>query len=365
MCRYKFLAVLTMLVAWSCSNGPGEDNVIGIVNFGDYKEADFSEMPSDLLPEVKYVILDSDSKEFGFTSMSKVICRNGKFYILDWRTRRIIVFGENGEGEFALSRRGRGPKEYLQISDFDIDADGGFWILDGQKDKVNHYLSDGEFVSSVKTGADYSKICHLEDGNLLFAVPIWDDSDYKEAKVVLADTSMTVLASYSYGSKVGDKDYKFTSYGFSSNDGHICLVSENIDDDVAVFDEKGTFEGVLRFDFNGRTVPDDAKTAVERHRKDFEGYSFLIKAVAMSSEQVVMGCAAEGDRWNDFVIDRMRGVLYKQSDASRGLSMSGISGGRIMYMIQPRLDEVWPGLPADIMEAYKSDKDIIAYRELK
>lgn len=33
-----------------------------------------------------------------------------------------------------LNRRGRGSEEYLQVSDFDVDVEGGIWVLDGQKD---------------------------------------------------------------------------------------------------------------------------------------------------------------------------------------------------------------------------------------
>lgn len=33
-----------------------------------------------------------------------------------------------------LNRRGRGSEEYLQVSDFDVDDEGGIWVLDGQKD---------------------------------------------------------------------------------------------------------------------------------------------------------------------------------------------------------------------------------------
>lgn len=37
-----------------------------------------------------------------------------------------------------------GPKEFLQITDFDYD--GGIWILDGRKDMIFHYSTELSLV---------------------------------------------------------------------------------------------------------------------------------------------------------------------------------------------------------------------------
>lgn len=47
-------------------------------------------------------------------------------------------------------RVGQGPEEYIQITDFAVDAEGKIFMIDGVSDKLMLYDSRGEFISSLK-----------------------------------------------------------------------------------------------------------------------------------------------------------------------------------------------------------------------
>lgn len=183
---------------------------------------------------------------------------------------------------------------------------------------------------------------------------------------MLADTNMTIKDRYLFGTTEQDPNMTFPSFGFCTVGERHYYVSEGIDDNVGVFDDKGGFEGIIKYDFGARAVPEDARLSIEEHMDDFYDYTFVIKASAIVSGNVVLGSVFEGEAFNDFVIDQESGILYKQGESSQGLFLMGISGGRILYTIRPDLDEVsYPQLPVDLQESFADGETIIAYRNIK
>lgn len=174
--RFRFnlsLLCLSSFLFATCSGEKGEEKVLAAIDFFPYKTTDITEMPSDILPDRNYITLKIN-EDFAFVSIDKLLYKNGRLYLLDFRMKRILVFDEEGDGQFVLSRNGRGPQEYLQVSDFDIDDKGGFWVLDAQNDAIIHYLADGTFASTTKTCIECSFIKCAKNDLLLLAVSSWD-----------------------------------------------------------------------------------------------------------------------------------------------------------------------------------------------
>jgi len=341
------------------------------VDYGGCKVVDMSMMPETLLPAPQYVVLDTEDETYAFSSIDKLVCKNGLFYIMDFRARKISVFDGGGKGVFAFSKNGRGPGEYLQVSDFDIDENGDFWILDAQSDALFHYRADGTFVSSAKTETEFSFMKYIGGGKLLLSVASYDSSDEKDVKVLVADTTMAVTERYSYGSSNQEQDTEmvFPSLGFCKKGDRIYYVSNGIEDDVAVFDENGGFEGVVHFDFAGRTVPSEMKSSVEEHWEEFMDYSFPTKTVCPVGDDVLVGCVveiSEEGMYSDYVMDRKTKTIYKQGPESQGLFLIGMGDGKLVYMLYPGLegDDLCPPLPQEVKDAYDAGLDVIAYRNL-
>jgi len=224
------------------------------VDYGGCKVLDMSMMPETLLPAPQYVVLDTEDETYAFSSIDKLVCKNGLFYIMDFRARKISVFDGGGKGVFAFSKNGRGPGEYLQVSDFDIDENGGF-------------------------------------------------------------------------------------------------------------------EGVVHFDFAGRTVPSEMKSSVEEHWEEFMDYSFPTKTVCPVGDDVLVGCVveiSEEGMYSDYVMDRKTKTIYKQGPESQGLFLIGMGDGKLVYMLYPGLegDDLCPPLPQEVKDAYDAGLDVIAYRNL-
>lgn len=339
-----FAAASILMEITSCIGKSGDASVIKTIKVGDYQEDNF-DWKSVFEQDIHLVELTDTSKEYSFTEISKLVFKKDKFYISDWATRRIIVFDLNGNPVFVLNRRGRGPEEYLQVTDFDVDNSGGLWILDGQKDAVSHYSSDGRFLSQSKTGdCQYSHIA-CSNENLLLSVAYWDKTENGGYKAVAADTNLNVTSRYGRIPEFYDPDFEFPSVGFSKI-GDVLMYNNPIDYYVSVF-ENDEYNGDYYFDFGSKKVPDDVRKSVESHLESIADYMFLLNAVGVYKDYVV-GTMTEGGSPKDFIINMKSGKLYKQPWDEGTLHLSAISDDRII-------------LSGTDVEA---DKDVLAYVQL-
>ena len=339
-----FAAASILMEITSCTGKSGDASVIKTIKVGDYQEDNF-DWKSVFEQDLHLVELTDTSKEYSFTEISKLVFKKDKFYISDWATRRIIVFDLNANPVFVLNRRGRGPEEYLQVTDFDVDNSGGLWILDGQKDAVSHYSSDGRFLSQSKTGdCQYSHIA-CSNENLLLSVAYWDKTENGGYKAVAADTNLNVTSRYGRIPEFYDPDFEFPSVGFSEI-GDVLMYNNPIDDYVSVF-ENDEYNGDYYFDFGSKKVPDDVRKSVESHLESIADYTFLVNAVGVYKDYVV-GTMMEGGSPKDFIINMKSGKMYKQPWDEGTLHLSAISDDRII-------------LSGTDVEA---DKDVLAYVQL-
>lgn len=67
----------------------------------------------------------------------------GKMFILD-ELKSLFVFNTNGKFLYEIGKRGKGPGEYLELRDFDIDSNGNVYILDFRR--ILMYKNDGTFL---------------------------------------------------------------------------------------------------------------------------------------------------------------------------------------------------------------------------
>ena len=319
-------SLMSCIMMVSCADRPGDSSTIETIKISDCQVKEFT-WEKKFEQCIHVVELQDTSKMYSFSEISKLVCKNGKFYISDWPTRRIVVFDAEGKPTMVLNRRGRGPEEYLQVTDFDVDDNGGLWILDGQKDVVNHYASGGKFLSQTKTGDSQYSYISYEKGKLLLGVAYWDKSENSGYTAVLADTSLNVSARYGQVPEFYDADFTFPSVGFA-HVGDVVMSNNPIDDCVSVFDKKG-YKGRYFFDFGAKCVPDEVRKSVEKHLDELSDYTFLVNVVG-AYDNMVIGTFMDGGAPVDFVIDTKSKMLYKQPWSSGQFHLTSISSDEIV-----------------------------------
>ena len=102
---------------------------------------------TDKITNVKYIPLET-TRESVIGEISKVILHKGNFYIMDDNiTKTVFVFDGNGKFITKICRRGRGPGEYNDLWDFDIDTENDQILLYCGPRKMIRTTLAGELVS--------------------------------------------------------------------------------------------------------------------------------------------------------------------------------------------------------------------------
>ena len=348
-------AVIMAAVFCRCTGSTGDIDGT-VIPFREMQERTYSDIAGKIAGSIRYIVYNATSKEQLFSETDKVLFRNGLLYIHDWQNRRIIAVGENGNFLFSLDKRGRGPGEYLQITDFDVDGSGGIWVIDGQKDRLLHYDSSMDCIGTRELPFEANYIRCLDNGNFLVGLASWDTSRYGGRKVLVTDMDMNVLTELMEYDEFTDPNYAFPSAGFVGK-GDNVLYHQPIDDNVYEITPEGKIAEIYRYDFGAGTVPYEMRGDIGRHRDEFDRYRTLVKSQYIDGE-IIVGSILEGRKINDFIIDWDRGTIYLQDDLFRSISVIGISDGHIILRISDNDDSFEPLLPEDIRIRLENGNDI-------
>ena len=132
-------------------------------------ENKFSKAPilfSEVIDSISFIKLETTSKCI-IGEIKKVIPYKNKVYIHDSKTKSILCFNPKGEFLKKIKAIGKGPGEYLKISEFFISNDK-IHIYDAMLRKILLYSTEGEFIEAIKTGRDLIRyIIPLDDGGYL------------------------------------------------------------------------------------------------------------------------------------------------------------------------------------------------------
>ena len=107
---------------------------------------------SDFAESIRVIRLSNDSIVRDIEKL--LIDDAGNFYIIDSKGTTLQKFDKNGKFISQISHRGKGPGEYLEIYDFDID-NNQIIIYDSNKDDLMYFDMEGNFLSMKPTGLDY------------------------------------------------------------------------------------------------------------------------------------------------------------------------------------------------------------------
>jgi len=184
-----FLALFAILILFcSCSNNTGNTPIIDVkaaLGKGVIRNA------SEFIKDIRYIPLETGPNSM-VGNIVKVIVEDNKIYISDNRGV-VSIFDMNGRLLNTLNKRGRGPKEYLRITDYTVSPIGSMFIL-SERDGIVEYDNNLEFVRKISFEPDnavyYWDITLLKEG--LFASNVYDlasfEAGYKQALTIYNDS---------------------------------------------------------------------------------------------------------------------------------------------------------------------------------
>ena len=176
----RFIVVLILVISSlvSCHVSPGsgdarQETTVIKVNFNSDNPQDTLRL-SDIFSEVQYVKL-SDIPNASVGNISSVRINSERIYLQDMSNKQIVVYDREGNYLMNIHRRGRGPGEYVSLTQFDVnDKTGEISILDLSSRKMLVYDPSGDFLrdfSIVKNDDVPRDFAILDNGDYVFYSP--------------------------------------------------------------------------------------------------------------------------------------------------------------------------------------------------
>jgi len=352
------LSCLAGLLLWGCK-GTTDDIPEETISFHECKEVAYGDFLKLHEKSLNFVILDTSNDDFLFSYIDKIVLSEDYIYILDWISRRILIFDHNGNPVRSLSKRGRGPGEYLQISDFDVDENGSIWVIDGQSDILLKYSPTCEFIESQDLKYEIHAL-KCRNAKFLMGLAAWDTSHYKGAAVLSANEKLDIEGSLLSYPEDFDENYSLPTSTFNVCDNGI-LYHLPINDYVYLISDEHKITKKYHFDFGDRSVPSYIRSDIEKNIDELNHYMTLVSSIHID-ESYVIGSIWKGGLQN-FAIDRKQDILYIQNDTKTS-PIIGMSENRIVWQISPNDADMLELLPEEIRQAVEKDETVLMFLNL-
>jgi hypothetical protein len=301
----KYLLILCSIFLFGCNSGEKKfTDKIG--NTSIFRlETENSQLLSNVIDSISFLPL-IEKDDFLFSTINKLIMRGQYIYIMDvWISNSLLVFDETGAFVRKIGSRGRGPKEYVRMWDFDVDSTT-IYLYDRAKTRMLNYDLQGNFIEEKKLPfrADGFKI--LKNRKYLFSL-VKENNKYQ---VIRTDSDFNTEASFFPFDNDEFSNNKHTDNILREVEG-VTFYTRIINDTVYSFSEKGELTGGVLFDFGSKTVP-------ARLRNDYAGltkgrksgsYNYFIDT-PFKVNQFWIGNVFHGKNKATFVYDTVANDYY-------------------------------------------------------
>lgn len=141
-----------------------------------------------------YTILRLDNQPDAYIPFfSKFILTDQYLLFKNESKQSIIIYDKTGKYINSISKKGRGPGEYLYISDFMFD-EKTLEITICDNDRLKKYSFSGDFISEQKFDSRISKTLRMDDGNLVSEKSLPTDNPQTNFHLRILSNKLEVLA---------------------------------------------------------------------------------------------------------------------------------------------------------------------------
>lgn len=138
------LMIVCFFMLYSCGSKK-EHSVIFLEGIIDNSSTVYC---GDYFDSIYYLPLETDSNCY-IKEISKLICIDSSLFILDKKSERVLKYSKEGDFDRQIGSYGRGPSEYLQLADIEVDRDNKLlFVLSYGAQKLLKYDLAGHFIES-------------------------------------------------------------------------------------------------------------------------------------------------------------------------------------------------------------------------
>ena len=175
------LLILIIIVFAACGRNSKNEQTetVKVIDLLSEPESKVTKL-SEIAANIEYIPLQTTKSSLIGPIILKIININNRIFILNSGFQgEILCFDLNGKFLFKLQKKGRGPEEYIYITDFDVSSDNKFLtILSSLNRKLLIYeISETGFTFqrsiTLKEPAPWMVSLVPETDNVFLAIPPW------------------------------------------------------------------------------------------------------------------------------------------------------------------------------------------------
>jgi hypothetical protein len=372
------LAAVSLVLLVGCGRKSDGAEGVTTVDFHGYTEKPLSELGDRFYSGKRYVALHAADQSLMIGNVGKVVIHGDRIFVSEMALgpsgdHKLVVHDADGRAIAKIGNKGRGPGEYLQITDFDVDSRGRVHLLDqtfGVK-KIFIFDADYKFIEEKKDLPFQMNLMKCTpDGGYLFVLSTWDESEYAGKRFVKTDADLTVEnTAGEYNMEQIDNNVVLGGYGslVATSDGYYC--QRTPEEETYRLDDDGNIVGTWFMDLGSRAIPEenrgDLMPLLESDK--INSYSWFGPFVAPWGEYIFGGMIDGGER-KSFVYDTSAGINYTQSakEASDFGAFLTISDGRLVTFFPYFDGETFPSdLPPELRAGVTKGNPLLCLYELK
>lgn len=246
MCKnYLFLAFF--ILVFSGCKSESDNEILEKVTI----DLDFSKngLFSEIVDDIQYILLSPDGSNFISEPKKIKFDEYQNIYVSDRVLNKLFVFDKSGKMKFTLSPSGKGPKEFIQITDFNFYKDR-ITILDNILGKILTFDSSGKFLKEIRFKDKAFHFFQNNDYVLKFTSYSSDYNGFNFLKYNLIDGSSSSFVPFPIEKEsLGNFDLHFSFINNLNNSSlyyNIPYSYEIVKLDI----DNGEFEDLLVLDFD-------------------------------------------------------------------------------------------------------------------
>lgn len=254
----------------------------------------------------------TDSSVMG--DVMKAVATKDRIFVMSWQNVSVMIFDRRGKYLNKIERRGRGPGEYLQVTDFMVTDDPQEVIIYSREGKMNYYDWEGNFLRAEKWPMLISNVERLPDGGWLM--------NYALNATGTSDTSFSVRVADSEKKEMNGQGYLPKWNGLlpvrmvsSLYQDGVCYYAAPITENTIYgYDvEKNVFFPVCQFVFKGFPVPDASTLTVQDLARRFIDDYYMLSGQYVGKKTILVTAYHDTKRgeMHTLVGERMSGNVYE------------------------------------------------------
>jgi hypothetical protein len=355
----------------ACTSETGDSAGVTTVDFHSYTEKPLSEMPDEFYSGKRYVALHADDQSMLVSNLNKIVLRDDKIFVRESfiQDHKIIVHDASGYAVAKVGSQGRGPNEYLGLTDFDVDGQGKVHIIDTSPEGNRLFISDGEYrITDVKELPFRAETIECTpDGGYLFGLSPRDNSQYAGTRFVKTAADLTVEnTSGVFDKKLTDPLRKISNNYFADTPEGVFYY-RTPDDNGYLLDEGGNIVRTFFFDLGGYAIPAKNRRNLGPVIMGELATSPRYLDMAVFWRDYIFGKLNYGDRIDTYIYDTGANSFHAQVWGQPGAfgDILTVDGGCLITCFRDAFENPPSDLPEDLRAGVADGNPLIALYKLK